>query len=96
MKSQRGITITSLIVYIIGMIIIVGIMSVITTNFYKNVNKMSSEINPSTEFTKFNSYFSAEINKYDIRVLECKESSYQNYIVFDNGAKVKAGRLSIK
>ncbi len=87
MKSQRGITITSLIVYIIGMIIIVGIMSVITTNFYKNVNKMSSEINPSTEFTKFNSYFSAEINKYDIRVLECKESSYQNYIVFDNGVQ---------
>lgn len=85
MKSEKGITITSLIVYIIGMILIISIMSVVTTNFYKNVNEMSIEINPATEFTKFNSYFSSEINKYNIKILECKETDAQNYIVFDNG-----------
>ncbi len=85
MKSENGITLTSLIAYIIGMILIIGIMSVLTTNFYKNVNNINMEIIPSTEFTKFSSHFSSEINKYNIKVLECKETSTQNYIVFDNG-----------
>lgn len=85
MKSEKGITLTSLIAYIIGMVLIISIMSVLTTNFYKNVNNIIMEINPSTEFTKFSSYFSSEVNKYNIKVLECKETSAQNYIVFDNG-----------
>lgn len=85
MKSEKGITLTSLIAYIIGMILIISIMSVLTTNFYKNVSNINMEIIPSTEFTKFSSYFSSEINKYNIKVLECKETSTQNYIVFDNG-----------
>lgn len=87
MKSERGITITSLIVYIIGMIIVIAIMSVITTNFYKNVNKMTIEVNPVSEYTKFNSNFSEEVNIYNIKVLECKETTEQNYIVFDDGVQ---------
>lgn len=87
MKSERGITITSLIVYIIGIVLVIAIMSVITTNFYKNVNNMTLEVNPIGEYTKFNSNFSEEVNTYNIRVLECKETTDQNYIVFDNGVQ---------
>lgn len=85
MKLQRGITITSLIIYIIGMVLIISIMSVVTTNFYKNVNNIDKEINPITEFTKFNTYFTSEVNEYNIKLVECKETALQNYIVFDNG-----------
>ncbi len=85
MKLQRGITITSLIIYIIGMVLIISIMSVVTTNFYKNVNNIDNEINPITEFTKFNTYFTSEVNEYNIKLVECKETALQNYIVFDNG-----------
>mgnify|MGYP004608962387 CR=1 FL=1 len=93
MKSEKGITITSLIVYIIGMVIVVAIMSVITTNFYKNVNSMTLDINPTSEYTRFNSNFSEEVNAYNIKVLECKSPSTdtsgtdQNYIAFDNGTQ---------
>lgn len=87
MKSQKGITLVSLVVYIIGMVTIVGVMAVITTNFYKNVNDVDTNINPLSQYTKFNSYFSNEINQYNIAVLECKQENGQNYIVFDNGVQ---------
>ena len=81
MKSQRGVTLTSLIVYVISMVIIISVMAVITTNFYRNINNTNNTVEPYTEYVKFNSYFSNEVNESNIKVLECKE----NYIVFDNG-----------
>lgn len=83
MKSQKGITLISLTVYIIVMVIVVAIISVISTYFYTNVNSISNTINPMTEYTKFNSFFSDEVNHSNIKVLECKE----DYIVFDNGVQ---------
>ena len=52
MKSQKGITLVSLVVYIIGMVTIVGVMAVITTNFYKNINDVDTNINPLSQYTK--------------------------------------------
>ena len=37
MKDSKGITLTSLIIYIIGMLIVVSIISTLTSFFYKNV-----------------------------------------------------------
>ena len=36
MKSQKGVTLISLTIYVIVMAIVVGILSVITTFFYHN------------------------------------------------------------
>lgn len=83
MKSQKGITLISLTVYIIAMVIVVAIISVISTYFYTNTNSLSDTINPLTEYTKFNSFFSDEANHSNIKILECKG----DYIVFDNGVQ---------
>ena len=87
MKTQRGVTLTSLIIYIIGMVMIISIVSVLTTYFYKNVRSAISDIDPITEHTKFNSYFTNEVNKEKIKILECSNNGGQNYIVFDNGTQ---------
>lgn len=81
MKGQKGITLTSLTVYIIVMTIVISVVAFISTYFYKNVDSLSNDINPLTEYTKFNSFFSDEVNHNNIKILECKE----NYVVFDNG-----------
>lgn len=83
MKSQKGVTLISLTVYIIVMVIVVAIVSVISTYFYTNVDTISNTINPMTEYTKFNSFFLEEVNQSNIKVLECG----QDYIVFDNGVQ---------
>lgn len=81
MKGQKGITLTSLTVYIIVMTIVISVVAFISTYFYKNVDSLSNDINPLTEYTKFNSFFSDEVNHNNIKILECKD----NYVVFDNG-----------
>ena len=83
MKSQKGITLTSLTVYIIVMTIVISVVAFISTYFYKNVDSLSNDINPLTEYTKFNSFFSDEVNHNNIKILECKE----NYVAFDNGVQ---------
>lgn len=88
MKSQKGVTMISLTIYIITMAIVVGILSTVTTFFYKNVKDTNVDIDLLTEFTTFNSYFSEEINSSNLQVVECGTTdSNQNYIVFSNGVQ---------
>ena len=80
MKSQRGITLSSLVVYVVAITIIVSVMAIITTNFYKTMNESNSSIEPYVEYTKFNTYFTENINKGSIKILDCNN----DYIVFND------------
>ena len=87
MKSQKGITLISVTIYIIVMTIVVSIMAVISTYFLKNVNNIE-DIDPLIEYTKFNSCFSAETNYDNIKVIDCAiEENGNSYIVFNNGVQ---------
>lgn len=83
MKSEKGITLISLTVYVIAMIIVVAIVSVISSYFYKNVTGTSEASDPYKQYTKLNSFFSEEANKKNIKVIEYAK----NYIVFDNNVQ---------
>ena len=83
MKSQRGITLISLTVYVIVFTIVLGVLAMITRFFYSNIKNAGTDIDPITEYTRFNSYFSDEVNHSNIKILECQK----NYIVFDNGVQ---------
>lgn len=89
MRSQKGVTLVSLIIYVIAMAIVVGILATITTFFYKNVQDVSADIAPITEYTNFNSYFSDEVNHKNLKVIKCgtNEENGQNYILFSNGVQ---------
>ncbi len=83
MKSEKGITLISLTVYIIVMVIVVAIVSIVSAYFYSNTSILSNNINPLTEYTRFNSFFSDEVNHTNLKVLEWGE----DYLVFDNGVQ---------
>jgi len=57
MRNNKGVTLTSLIIYVIGMVIVVGIISTLTSFFYKNINIEGISDNGSTQYTKFSSIF---------------------------------------
>lgn len=82
MKNEKGVTLISLTVYIIVMALVVGVLSIITTFFYKNTIDIK-DIDPITEYITFNTFITDEINHSNIKVLECKD----NYIVFSNGVQ---------
>lgn len=86
MKTQKGITLISLTIYVITMAIVVAILATVTTFFYKNIKDVNIDIDPLTEFTTFNSFFSDEVNHSNLKVVKCETTdSKQNYIVFSNG-----------
>ena len=90
MKSEKGITLVSLIIYVLVMVIVVALITVITAYFYKNIdiNNVNYEIN--SQYTKFNSFFSDEINRKNNKVIEIGtinqgKDNEQHYIVFSSG-----------
>ncbi len=83
MKSQKGITLISLTVYIIVMVIVVATLTIISNFFFSNMKTASKNINPLTEYTKFTTFFTDEVNHSNIKVLDCQN----DYVVFDNGVQ---------
>ena len=54
MKNNRGVTLTSVMIYVLGMTIIIWLVATITSFFYKNIN--IQDINKdTTQYTKFSS-----------------------------------------
>ena len=96
MKSEKGITLTSLIVYVIGMVMVISIVSVLTTYFYKNIKNVGADIDPIAEYTKFNSYFTNEINKNNIKILAFDDGVQYTFVksnegIYQNEAKICRG-----
>lgn len=73
MKSESGVTVTSLIIYIIAMLIMIGIVATITSFFYTNVSNLDDNSQNVSEITKFNMYFIEEVEKKGNRI-----TSYTN------------------
>ncbi|MBR3002026.1 MAG: hypothetical protein IKF38_00400 [Clostridia bacterium] len=88
MKSERGVTLTSLVVYVIAMLITVTIITIITSYFYKNVEVQTESYNFLGEFTKLQSYFSEEANLETNKIVDISKNqntASQVYIVFSSG-----------
>jgi len=63
MNSQKGVTLTSLVIYVIVVLIVLGILSVITANLQNNVKEIYAEGTNNSEIDKFNLYFLKEVKR---------------------------------
>ncbi len=84
-RSEKGITLTSLIIYIIAMLIVVGIISTISVYYYRNIDEINKEVDVAKEYTKLNSYLSEDVNNPDNVIELCNG----NTIVFYNANNIK-------
>lgn len=81
MKTENGVTLTSLTIYVIAMVVVVATVAVMTRYFYGNLDYLTNRNQASKEYMAFNSYFTADINTEGIKVLHCSS----NVIIFSNG-----------
>ena len=63
MKSQKGITLTSVTIYIVLVLIVVAILATVTSNFQSSVKEITKEGTEITEIDKFNMFFLQEVKK---------------------------------
>ncbi len=80
MKSEKGITLSSLIIYVIVMVVVVGIIAVMTKYFYGNINKLENTTTSLGETTRLNTFISEEINKSSNQIAYCSEDG--SFVVF--------------
>ena len=92
MKSEKGITLMSLTIYVIAMLITVTIMTVLTSYFYQNISVDTDEYTYLAEFTRFDTYMVEESNKSSNSVLEIspentneQKTAKQVYIALSSG-----------
>lgn len=85
MKNQKGITLVSLIIYIVVMMIVLVVMSSIISNFYMNTEGMNANVEEILNFNKFNMYFLKEIKLYNNKVDTIKSEGDSPYILFTSG-----------
>ena len=63
MRSQKGITLTSLGIYIMIILIVLGILATITTSFQMGIKDVNEKGTENLEIDKFNIYFLKEVKK---------------------------------
>ena len=68
MKSNKGITLTSLVVYVVGMTIIFAIIANITIYFRQNIRTIENTSDNSVQFTRLNEYLVNDI-KEDVKII---------------------------
>lgn len=61
MKKQEGITLISLVAYIAVAMIVIGVMAVVSSYFYKNIDWVKDREKHAQEFNKFNMFFIGDV-----------------------------------
>lgn len=70
LKSNRGITLSSLVIYIIGLVVIVGVMGTFIGYFNKNLNEVTMRQNAKEQYSKFLAYLTKDVNNNDILTVQ--------------------------
>ena len=84
MKSQKGITMASLGVYIVVSIIVVATLATIMANYKNSIKTMDNDAEYLSEYNKFNLYFLEEVKKPENSSMEransigTKENEYNS------------------
>lgn len=67
MRNNKGITLTSLIIYIIALMVFVGTMATITKYFYKNFKDVTINDRVTKEYSEFTKFLSEDVNSKKIQ-----------------------------
>ena len=99
MKSQKGITIISLIIYVMSFFAICGVVAVITNFFHNNTKVLSDEASAYSEYDMLNAYLVKETKQVGNIVTENESSlSFQNgnEYIFTKDANEEYGEIIFK
>lgn len=83
MKSQKGITLTSLVIYIMVATIVIGILAIVGTNFARNVRELKNQQMYAPEFNQFAMYFLQDVKSNQTATVTT------NTVIFANGAEYR-------
>lgn len=97
MKSEKGVTLTALVAYMAAFVIIIGIITTISSHFYKNVGQIKEAPEYVEEFNKFSMFFVLDVKKNteitsisssNIEFGDGTKYSYKSNCIYRNDEKI--------
>lgn len=82
LKSNKGVTLLSLIIYVIVLMIVIALLSNFSGYFYKNVNLITIKEASDEQYTKFLAYIAKDVNQNDINLVKTGLNNDECYIIF--------------
>ena len=70
MKSEKGITLISVIMYVLIMVVLIGLVATLITYFNNNISLMDASSGNVAEYNKFNMYFIEDIKTNNQALVE--------------------------
>lgn len=96
MKSEKGITLTSLVIYIMVATLLISSMATLTSFFFSNINLIKGQQQYAPEFNKFSMFFvedvkknkTAEVTTTTITFEDGTVYQYNNNKIYRNGTVI--------
>lgn len=81
MKSEQGVTLTSLVIYIAAATVLISTMAVMSSHFFANIQLVKNQSDYVVEYNKFNMFFIQDVKANKAA------SIIGTTIVFEDGTK---------
>lgn len=81
LKSCKGITLTSLVIYVIVLMIVIALMSGFSGYFNKNINQITIKEESNEQFSRFLAYLTKDINNENIKFAKTGQENDIEYII---------------
>ena len=88
MKNEKGITLVSLVVYIVVLTIVIAIITTVSSFFYSNINYAMAKESYAPEFNKFNMYFIEDVKNNKNAIVNTTS------VEFEDGTKYTFDQLT--
>lgn len=88
MRKENGITLISLIIYIIILTVVMSILAIVAESFFSNTEYITDTGKYTSEINKFNMYFVEDVKKNkEIYSINSREVVFANGTVYTNRDK---------
>ncbi len=90
MKSQKGITLTSLVIYVIIATIVISTIAMVSSFFFSNMQEVKQQDKYAVEFNKFNMFFINDVKNNKTATVEGQKITFADGTIYEYNASQKA------
>lgn len=96
MKSEKGVTLTALVIYVVVATVVIGALAIISSYFYSNMGYVKDQTEYVSEYNKFNMFFiqdvknnkTAEVTDYKITFEDGTVYEYKLKAIYRNDEEI--------
>ena len=90
MKSEKGITLSSLVIYMIIATAVISSVALLSSNFYSNMYKITEQSSYAPEFNKFSMFFSEDVKNNKSAEVSSTKVTFEDGTIYEYKAREKA------